>query len=273
MKKLLLIGKLDKMLEELYGNLSEDFQVQISLEIWKIAERILQIVKPDIAVVNIMNLNDVDEHLFQVLEAFNTSMPVIVLTSEETTSNYAVHCLRENVKQLKHPVSKQVLVQTCYEMLEGGQQEAWETDLGFDEVGDSIDWGTSDSDDWDANRQKRILLVDDNPLTLRSMKSMLDKEYQIAVATSGEQALKSMKKERPDLVFLDYEMPGLNGKDTLAIIRQDADLRNTPVIFLTAMADKARIREALALKPQGYFLKPIEGEKLIEAIKKLFGEI
>ena len=79
-------------------------------------------------------------------------------------------------------------------------------------------------------------------------------------------------KKHPDLILLDYEMPEMNGKMTLEKIREDASMADIPVIFLTAVADKEHITAVLRLNPAGYFLKPLEKEKLLEAVDKIFGE-
>lgn len=117
---------------------------------------------------------------------------------------------------------------------------------------------------------KHILVVDDSAVTLRSVKSLLDKKYRISVATSGEMAIKSMQRSLPDMVLLDYEMPDCDGKQTLEMIRQDDTMKDIPVMFLTGVADKQHIASVLALNPVGYMLKPPEKEKLLEAIEAVF---
>ena len=75
-------------------------------------------------------------------------------------------------------------------------------------------------------------------------------------------------KKRPDLILLDYEMPVCDGRQTLEMIRADADLMDIPVIFLTGVSDRAHIEAVLGLKPAGYLLKPPIREKIVEAIEK-----
>lgn len=82
---------------------------------------------------------------------------------------------------------------------------------------------------------------------------MLEEDYEVAVAISGAQAMTSIGKKRPDLILLDYEMPVCDGKMTLEMIRADEDMKDIPVIFLTAVNDKANIEVVLKLKPVGYF--------------------
>ena len=111
--------------------------------------------------------------------------------------------------------------------------------------------------------------MDDSGVLLRSVKAMLDKYYDFGVATDGEMAMKQAKKKKPDLILLDYEMPGWDGKKTLEEFRKDEELKDIPVVFLTGVADREHILAVLGLKPEGYLLKPIEQQKLLDTIEKV----
>ena len=69
--------------------------------------------------------------------------------------------------------------------------------------------------------------------------------------------------------MLVYEMPVCDGRMTLEMIRADEDMKNIPVIFLTAVNDRANIEAVLKLKPAGYFLKPAVKDRLIEEIDRI----
>ena len=73
------------------------------------------------------------------------------------------------------------------------------------------------------------------------------------------------------MILLDYEMPVEKGPQVLENIRKMDKYKDTPVMFLTGISDRDKIREALALKPQGYLLKPIDKEKLLSAIQSSIG--
>ena len=117
--------------------------------------------------------------------------------------------------------------------------------------------------------KKRILVVDDNGTTLRTMKAMLEEHYEVAIAISGAQAMTSIGKQRPDLILLDYEMPVCDGRMTLEMIRADEEMKDIPVVFLTAVNNRDNIEAVLTLKPAGYFLKPPVKDKLIAEIDKI----
>lgn len=122
-----------------------------------------------------------------------------------------------------------------------------------------------------VNKKIRVLLVDDNAIQLRALRSALMDDYEVLMAVSGEESIEVMHNEYPDIVFLDYTMPGYNGKQVLETVRQSEDLKNMPVVFLTGLQDKREIMSLVALKPNGYLVKPPDIEIIKETIRKLVG--
>ena len=120
-------------------------------------------------------------------------------------------------------------------------------------------------------RKNHILIVDDDSRVLRLLKSYLSGRYELATAINGKVAMKFLETKETDMVLLDYEMPTENGAAVLEKIRANEKLKDLPVVFLTGVTDKNKIREVLALKPQGYLLKPVDMEKLSSTIKGILG--
>lgn len=118
------------------------------------------------------------------------------------------------------------------------------------------------------NERKHILVIDDNSLMLKVIKEHLRDKYDVATAISGKIALRFLAKKKTDLILLDYEMPEEDGPAILGKLREIDSVKDVPVIFLTGISEKDKIRKALSMKPQGYLLKPIEREALLEAIHK-----
>lgn len=123
----------------------------------------------------------------------------------------------------------------------------------------------------DPDRKKHILIVDDDSRVLRLLKGYLEGRYELATAINGKVAMKFLETKETDLVLLDYEMPTENGPAVLEKIRAHEKLKDLPVVFLTGVTEKNKIREVLALKPQGYLLKPVDMEKLSSTIKGILG--
>lgn len=118
--------------------------------------------------------------------------------------------------------------------------------------------------------KKKILVVDDSGIMLRNIKRWLEDKYHVILANSGAMAIKYLATNRPDLVLLDYEMPVIDGSQVLEMIRTETEFCDIPVIFLTGKNDKESIMKVLELKPEGYFLKSMEPQKIIQEIDNFF---
>ena len=91
-----------------------------------------------------------------------------------------------------------------------------------------------------CERPARILVVDDLPQNIKLLEAILaPRGYAVIEATSGEEALAAIAKERPDLVLLDVVMPGIDGYETCRRLRADPSPRVLPVIMVTASGDAA----------------------------------
>ena len=103
-----------------------------------------------------------------------------------------------------------------------------------------------------------ILVVDDELDIVFGVRVFLESEgYAVLEAGNGVDALKVLGHERPDLIILDVMMPGLNGWDTLALIQADDNLKDIPVIMLTAMDAPDHIATGITLGCTWYYTKPI----------------
>ncbi len=121
----------------------------------------------------------------------------------------------------------------------------------------------------EAPDRHRILVIDDATIIPKTIKGYLDSRYEVATAISGKIALRFLNAKEVSLILLDYEMPEMNGPAVLEELRKDPYLATIPVVFLTGINDVEKIKNALALKPQGYLLKPVEKEALIAKIREL----
>lgn len=121
----------------------------------------------------------------------------------------------------------------------------------------------------ESRLKKKVLVVDDSITIRQGIRKLLADDYDVALAPSGTAAIRCVILDRPDLVLLDYEMPVCDGRMTLEMIRADEEMKDIPVVFLTAVNDRANIEAVLKLKPAGYFLKPAVKDKLIGEIEKI----
>jgi CheY-like chemotaxis protein len=122
----------------------------------------------------------------------------------------------------------------------------------------------------DDTMRKKILIIDDDGAMLRMMKTWLSVKYRVYMASSGKIALTFLAQNPVDLILLDYEMPVMNGPEVLKEIRDNPELKDLPVIFLTAKDDKESVMKVVNLKPEKYLLKSMPKEKLTGAIDDFF---
>ena len=117
---------------------------------------------------------------------------------------------------------------------------------------------------------KTVALVEDNPDNRLLVRVILESLYEVTDYENGFAALEGLHKEKPDLVLLDVSLPEMDGTEVLRRIRADANLRELPVIALTAHAMAGDREKYLAAGFDEYVTKPIVDETLLlDAIKKL----
>jgi sigma-B regulation protein RsbU (phosphoserine phosphatase) len=113
-----------------------------------------------------------------------------------------------------------------------------------------------------------ILVVDDTPANLTLMTGLLQDEYQVRAATSGERALKiAFSDNPPDLILLDIMMPEMDGHEVCRRLKADASTCEIPIIFLTAMADEQDEDKGLKLGAVDYITKPVSPPIALSRIK------
>jgi putative two-component system response regulator len=114
---------------------------------------------------------------------------------------------------------------------------------------------------------KSILIVDDNLVSLKEISAQLGDDYETLLAKSGELALQICSQEKPDLILLDVEMPGMNGFETIARLKQDPALYQIPVIFLTGNRDAATEVKCLGSGAMDFITKPVIADILRHRIE------
>lgn len=116
--------------------------------------------------------------------------------------------------------------------------------------------------------KKTILAVDDESDVLLIIKTALFSEgYNVFTATNGPDAIAIAQDEKPDLIILDMMMPEMNGFEVLKCLRESEDTETIPVIMLTGVSDKSKIREALESGIDYYIVKPFEFHDLLSKVK------
>ena len=113
-----------------------------------------------------------------------------------------------------------------------------------------------------------ILVVDDTPANLRLLAGMLtDQGYKVRPAPNGRLALTAARAAPPDLILLDINMPGMNGYEVCAALKDDPQTRDVPVIFISALDQTEDKIEAFTLGGVDYITKPFQIEEVLARVK------
>jgi len=120
-----------------------------------------------------------------------------------------------------------------------------------------------------ASKKLRILVVDDSATIRRSAETMLSKEgCEVITAENGFEALSKITRHHPDLIFVDIMMPRLDGYQTCAIIKNNAEFRDTPVVMLTSKDGLFDMARGRVVGSDQYLTKPFTREELLGAVKQ-----
>jgi len=116
------------------------------------------------------------------------------------------------------------------------------------------------------------MIVDDS-LTVRKITEGLLSRYQydIVTASDGVVALEKMKKNLPDIILMDVEMPNMDGFELLRVMKKDPSLVKIPIIMITSRSGDKHKQKAISLGADLYLTKPFKEEELIASIKQLIG--
>jgi sigma-B regulation protein RsbU (phosphoserine phosphatase) len=115
--------------------------------------------------------------------------------------------------------------------------------------------------------RSKVLVVEDHPMSRRILETMLTQSYDVISTASGQEAIDKARLDPPDLILLDIEMPGLNGFETLEILKGGIIEPAVPVIFLTALEDSKSRETGLQAGAVDYITKPYDKQELRIKVK------
>ncbi len=249
MRKILIVGDFTDDRSNVNSFLEQHFHTQLCTSSAKIVKSMLKLYVPDLVLMDIDNFEVVHAEVFEAIQEYDPELPVITYGREMKKQMFISFYYSGQCKHIPQPTRETVITEICKEF-----------NMNADAILNAVE----------ETAKKHIIVVDDNPVLLRNMRNMLQDKYRVSLATSAAQCMKAMGQDRPDLIILDYEMPVVDGKQTLEMIRAEEDYKDVPVIFLTGIADKEHVDAVLDLKPAGYFVKPPMQTKIINAIENIF---
>jgi DNA-binding response OmpR family regulator len=119
---------------------------------------------------------------------------------------------------------------------------------------------------------KTTLLIDDEaPLQLLVATTLADSHYRILQAADGTTALHLTRQERPDLLILDWRIPGLSSIEVVQALRQDSATAHIPIIMLTAQGQETDKAQGHALGVYAYLVKSFSPLELLKRVRQVLG--
>lgn len=228
----------------------------------------LKYISPDVFVycLNGESPDDIKRFVNVERKLTELNIPIIIVGNRDECDQFTKVAPTIEATFFQRPISAQKLERSIVEMLETKNPRQSDDAGGNSPAGEM-----SSAETPAAAARKHILIVDDDSSVLKLLKGYLAERYDVATAINGKVAMKFLETKRTDMVLLDYEMPEENGAAVLSKIRDNAKTKHLPVVFLTGVTERGKIQEVLALKIQGYLIKPIDMEKVSSTIKGVLG--
>lgn len=122
-------------------------------------------------------------------------------------------------------------------------------------------------------KNKTILVVEDNDLNMKLVQALLRRDsYRVLASGNAEKGLDLARSEKPDLILMDLQLPGMDGLSAIRILKKDPLLKQTPIAALTAYAMAEDLEKAREAGCDCYITKPFDIQSFAETIRKLLEE-
>lgn len=283
MKRILFVADFNDTAHCIQEAMLSQYQVQLcSMKNAEDVSHMIRMFRPDMVVVFISCYQNISSKLFYILTIVHAAIPIITIGKKEDTMQYEMLYSKTQYTHLYRPIKNRDIMKCIADRLHITEDENAEhkdiSDISDyieneDKIKNKTDiWDDAELDnEADADKRKHILFVDNDDEIYNNMKSIIGDRYRVSVAGTELQAMRMLEKDRPDMVFLSYEMPLCEGRIMLEMIRSDEELRKLPVVFLTKIAEKRNIASIIRLKPAGCILKPLDKEMVTRIIDKCLG--
>ena len=121
--------------------------------------------------------------------------------------------------------------------------------------------------------QKKILLVEDNEFNRKIVRDLLARQpYDLLEANDGEAGVAAARRDMPDVIVMDVQLPKLSGLDATRAIRADPGTAKIPIIVVTSFALSGDDKKAMDAGASAYLAKPYSPRQLLDTIRKMAGD-
>lgn len=280
MKRILFVADFNDTAHCIQEAMLSRYQVQLcSMKNAEDVSHMIRMFRPDMVVVFISCYQNISSKIFYILTIVHAAIPIITIGKKEDTMQYEMLYSKTQYTHLYRPIKNRDIMKCIADRLHITEDENAEhkdiSDISNyieneDKIKNKTDtWDDAELDnEADVDKRKHILLVDNDDEIYNDMKSIIGDRYRVSAAGTELQAMRMLEKDRPDMMFLSYEMPLCEGRIMLEMIRNDEELRKLPVVFLTKIAEKRNIASIIRLKPAGCILKPLDKEMVTRIIEK-----
>ena len=278
--KTLLVGENNAIIDDFFFQMSDDFEIMTTSSRNDDIINHLEVFEPDILVycINADSVKDFNRIYFLKEKLKKKGILLGVIGAKEICREFEKVAFDTADIMLETPLTANVIIGKIRVFIEKKKNEELEkeeekkvTQKKVTQENVQEEQGAKEENATEI-KKKHILVIDDDPMMLKLVNEQLHERFNVATAISGKLALTFLKKKHTDLILLDYEMPVDNGAEVLKKLRANPDTKDIPVVFLTGVSNLSTIQEVLAMKPQGYLLKPIDSENLFKVIMDVLGK-
>lgn len=292
---ILFTGNGDRMIDNVIDLMPDAYEKVRCMPTENDFVRALNNLQPHVVVVCLQSESRDLLRVYDVLcaDANFSAQPVIAIGYEDDCALFKARIPVRNIACFERPINREALLDTLERFVSLSEQQMIpkkpvEPSLPFGQQAAST--AASPEEDYEKLLQvkeseatlvrkiqrltsiqgrKSILVVDDDVQMLNVLKLYLQDLYDVTVVPSGTLALKFVTKKDTDLILLDYMMPDMDGPAVLKQIRTGYHCPDVPVVFLTGVSDKDSVMRGLELRPNGYLLKPVSRELLLEKVTEI----
>jgi len=261
--RMLVTGKNDMIIDDMFAQMGDMFEILCCSDRYADRIRHIDILEPQVFCICLNGETSEEMSAYSEIKRKLTSRDVmaVIIGSKEECEAFQSRAIQVADLILTRPITaEKIKTEICDALTEkeNEQKEHAEMMAKLEAVKKSAE-------------KKHVLVVDDDPMMLKVVKTYFADDYSVATAVSGKIALKFLETRKTNMILLDYEMPDENGVEVLKKIRDNSALADIPVIFLTGVTDRAKLLDAISMKPQGFLLKPVDKEKLLGTVEKFIG--